>query len=578
MRSFLALALAATASFPQTEAPASVPDNLVRVDAFVADARNRPLDTLTAADFELREDGTPQTIEAVRFIRADTEPRLVAIYLDEYHLSAASADRVREQLLRFVDRDLDARDLLVVLKPLDSLLTIRMEGRREAARDVIARFVGRKGNYDPSDSYERQYMGNAPAAIDPARVQITVSALNALTIHLGQASPDARKTLIVVSEGFEGTTGRLRLELPTIASLSQSANRSNVSVYALDPSDAGAGDEGSALGHVVSDTDGFWIRGRGAVESGLKRIATDLGGYYLIAYRSPGKTDNRFHAVQLGVKRPGANVRTRAGYWSASPDDLLRAEMLAAAKTPPAPKRLEPPLRVSRLIRPWFGVSRGADGHTRVTFVWEPTPGVPGERGRMAPTRLQFTAFGADSSEVFEGTVFPVGSSVVDGDASNRAVFEVPPGRVRVRMSIEDAGQQEIDSDVRDIAVSDLRAPVAIGTPEVLRVRSAREFRALEADPEAVPVASRVFSRIERLLVRVPAYAPDGDPAVSATLMSRLGQPIRTLAVTPPATPGGPSQVDLTLAGLASTDYQIEFRVKTPAGEARDSVSFRVTP
>ena len=53
--------------------------------------------------------------------------RLFALLLDEYHVSAgASTGRVREALTRFVDRELGARDLVAVLKPLDSLLTIRV--------------------------------------------------------------------------------------------------------------------------------------------------------------------------------------------------------------------------------------------------------------------------------------------------------------------------------------------------------------------------------------------------------------------------------------------------------------------
>ena len=56
-----------------------------------------------------------------------------------------------------------------------------------------------------------------------------------------------------------------------------------------------------------------------------------------------------------------------------------------------------------------------------------------------------------------------------------------------------------------------MTASVALGTPEVFRARNAREFRALEAQA-AVPVASREFSRTERLLIRFPAYGPAGTP------------------------------------------------------------------
>ena len=605
MIALLALALA-VASLQQPAPAAASPDDVVRVDAFITDARGRQFQNPpTAADLELREDGVLQKIETVRIVRAGAQlpasdpvlpiatdadeqreasrgdARLIAIYLDEYHLDPAAADRVREPLLRFVDRELEPRDLLLVMKPLDSLFTIRLALDREAARQAIASLVGRKGDYAPAGKYEREYMAGAPAAIDATRTQVTMSALNALAVHLGWVSPDARKTLMVVSEGFGAPSDRRRgLNLPTLASIIQSANRANVSVYGLDPNGASADDsKNDALGRVVSETDGLSIAGAD-LETGLRRIASESGAYYLITYRSAGKIDNKFHAIELRSKKTGVKVRTRAGYWAVSPDDLLRASLLDAVKNPPAPKPLEPAPRTSRLISPWFGISRGDDGLMRVTFVWEAVRGIPGERSRAAaPARLQFIATAANGSAPYEATVLPVGSTIpINEEASNRAVFEVPPGRVRIRMSIEDAGAQEIDSDVRDISVRDLRSGVVLGTPEVLRARNAREFRELDADPEAVPVATRVFSRTERLVIRVPAYAPDGQPVVSATLMSRARQPMRSLAVTRPAGSDAVNQIDLPLAGLASSDYMIEFSVTNAAGDAKETLGFRVTP
>jgi hypothetical protein len=368
--------------------------------------------------------------------------------------------------------------------------------------------------------------------------------------------------------------------LPTAASVAQSANRSNVAVYALNPADGAPAGEASAnaLDRVASETDGASIAGD--LDAGLARVASESGAYYLIAFRSPGRTDNKFHAIALRSKKAGIKVRARAGYWAASPDDLLRASILDAARHPPEPKPLEPAPRTSVMIRPWFGVSRGENGQTRVTFVWEPAGITPGSRTRGAvPARLQFSATGAGADTPYEATVLPVGATIpINEAASNRAVFDVPPGRVRIRMSIEDSAEDQIDSDVRDISVRDLRGAVVLGTPEVLLARNAREFRALDADPKAVPVATRVFSRTERLMIRVPAYTPDGQPVVSATLMSRSGQAMRTLAVTRGAGSDPVNQVDLPLAGLASADYMIEFEVKNPAGQAKETLGFRVTP
>ena len=156
-------------------------------------------------------------------------------------------------------------------------------------------------------------------------------------------------------------------------------------------------------------------------------------------------------------------------------------------------------------------------------------------------------------------------------------MFDVPPGRLRLRMAIEDAGAQVIDADVREISIRDLKGPVAIGTPEVLRARNAREFHALEADPRAAPTPSHEFSRAERLLVRVPVYAPGAGVRVSAKLVNRLGQPMRDLAVQAPEGADDPYRTDVSLANLAPGEYFIELTASSPAGEARDLVGFRVT-
>jgi hypothetical protein len=240
---------------------------------------------------------------------------------------------------------------------------------------------------------------------------------------------------------------------------------------------------------------------------------------------------------------------------------------------------LQPARHVSPLIRPWFGIARGANGQTRVTFVWEPAGAVPGDRRVRTPSRVALKALRTDGTTVFDGPVRPTGATVEAGnDSDARAVFEVPPGRVRLQMSIEDSAAQPLDTDVREILVDDLRAPVAIGTPQVLRARTARDVRALDANPDAVPVSSREFSRAERLVIRVPTYAPGtGTPAVSARLMTGAGQSMRQLTLDTDATSDGRAQIDLPLAGLASGDYVVEITARSPAGEAKDTLKFRVT-
>ncbi len=599
-----AFALALLGPQPPLRGEPSAPSHLVSIDVIPADARGRILDDLAPGEFELREEGALQTLEGVRFIRvalgppsgapvmirtaaderqaaAGDDTRLVAIFLDEYHVSAgASTDRAREALTRFVDRDISSRDLVVIVKPLDSLLAIRATRDREAMHRSIDTFQGRKGDYEPRNVYERDYMAGTPARIEAARNQVALSALNALAIHLGSLT-DRRKTLVVVTEGIGRSERRRGQEyLATLDTIRRSASRATVAVYTVDPRETSADDPGAdGLRALADETEGRAIAGD--LDSGLRLAAADSTAYYLLTYRSARPDDGKFHEVQVRVKRAGANVRARNGYWAPSPDDVMRAALLAKINEPKPVVPLEPPPHVSTMIRPWFGEARGADGRTRVTFVWEPAGRVPGDRVRQqSPSRLVLTARTSEGAVLFDGAVSPTGPAAIDEPDTTpaRAVFDTPPGRLRLRMSIQDATAKVLDQDVRDLAVRDLGGEVAIGTPEVLRARNAREFRTLETEA-AVPVVSREFSRTERLLIRFRAYGPGGErPSISAKLLGRMGTPMRELSVIPASTPGGDNAIDLPLAGLATGEYIVEMTAKSAAAQATDRLRFRVTP
>jgi VWFA-related protein len=588
-------------------APPELPEpQVIHIDAVVSDARRRPIENLRAEDFEILEDGVARPIEAVRFVHVhDTRPiadtsapiatrideqaaaaqdgvRLFAIFLDEYHVAPGDGvARARLALTRFVDDALGPRDLALVVKPLDSLLSLRMTRDRRQLLEIIAGFEGRKGQYEPRNAFEQDLIAGTPQRIEALRGQIAVSALNALATHLGGLGA-VRKSMIVVSEGFTRAARRRGDEaLPSIDTVIRTANRGNVSIHPFDPA-AGPVAPSPArdlLQTLAGQTDGRAILDAADPFAELSRLADDSEAYYLISFRSGNLTaDGRFRAVTVRVRQPKATVTARRGFWAPTADDVLRARLLARANEPKPPP--EPPRRISPLIRPWFGVARGAAGSTQVSFVWEPAGRVPGDRTRPpAVAKITLKATRPDGSSVFEGVVRPAGAAAVGAAGGDpvRAVFETAPGRLRLQMRIEDAASRLIDTDVRDLIVSPLNRAVTLGTAEVIRARSAREYRSLEGDADAVPTSAREFSRSERLLIRVPAYAAGPDLAVTARLASRAGGSMRDLVVVK-----GPAphlfQVDLPLAGLASGAYAVQFTVKSPDGDAKDEVAFRVTP
>jgi VWFA-related protein len=580
MRRGLAAIVAVAALGPHAvvrSEPAST-SQVVTIDVIPSDARGRVLEDLKPADFELKEEGAAQSLESVRLVRDDA--RLLAIFLDEYHVSPGpSTTRARAALRRLVDNQVSPRDSVIVFKPLDSLMTIHPTSDLEDVRQAIESFEGRKGDYQPRNAYERDFFALTPAKIDAARNQVALSAINALAVHLG-AEPDRRKALVILSEGMAGIERRRGGEyVATLETIHRSADRANVAVYTVDPRDVADDSDSDGLRRIASQTNGQAIAGD--LDSGLRAAITDSAAYYMLVYHSVHPEDGKFHGVQVRVKRAGASVRARDGYWATSPDEVLRASILESINHPKPAAPLEPPPHVSPIIKPWFGESRGADGKTRLTFVWEPASHIPGDRSRqMSPSRLLLTAKTADGTVLFEGPVSPTGPAFIDdpGLTSAQAVFDSPPGRLRLRMSIQDVTQRVLDQDVRDMSVRDLRGEVAVGSPEILRARNAREFRTLGAG-DAVPVASREFSRTEHLLVRFRAYGADGaPPTVSAKILVRSGAVVRELTVTPAGTPDAANVIDLPLAWLAQGEYMLQVSASDGKKEAKDRVAFRVTP
>ena len=395
------------------------------------------------------------------------------------------------------------------------------------------------------------------------------------------------------------------------------ANRNNAAFYALDPRGLATGefhiDENVAferdqrslqstqdtLRILASETDGRAIVNRNDLAKGLEQVVRDSSAYYLIGYNSSGApSDGKFHEIKVRVKRPGVDVRARRGYWAPTADDAARA---TAGPKPEAPKAVQQalasmvrPAAAGGYVRTWVGTSRAENGKTRVTFVWEPLAARPGERRDQAG-RVSVIAAGPTGDLVFRGRVpdlalasaATVISGVTSGTAAagstgtarmpagspaagpQRVVFDAPPGKLELRLSVESAtGGGVLDTEIQDVTVPDLSGTTAISTPRVHRARTARDFQTVARDPDAVPVASRDFSRTDRLLIRFDVY---GSGAPTATLLNRNGQKMADVPVTA-ATAGGTHQVDFGLGSVPPGEDLIEIS----AGDAKELIPLKI--
>jgi hypothetical protein len=228
-------------------------------------------------------------------------------------------------------------------------------------------------------------------------------------------------------------------------------------------------------------------------------------------------------------------------------------------------------------------MSRGENGKTKVTFVWEPMPASSGRREE--PARLTLLAAGATGSPYFRGPVAGGALTPAAGGSSpsgalrtagargaSQVTFEAAPGKVQLLLTVEGVDAQVLDKDSQEISVPDLTGTdVLLATPQVFRARTAREWQTLAADPKATPTITREFSRSERLLVRFTLYSPEAV-VPTARLLNRAGERMSDLQVQPAGIGGGAHQLDLQLSALAAGEYLIEIS----AGEKKELMAIRV--
>ena len=576
---------------PSTDVPP------IRLDVIVTDAKGRAITNLKPSDFELLENGTPRPLSAVELrptpadapdvspiqteadeTRAARKPgtRVFAFYLDEFHVTAGpNADRVKTALQQFVDETLQPQDLAFIMRPLDSLNSIRFTRDRAALHGAIDAFAGRKGDFTPKTHFEEVYIGTAPSTVAAARRQIVVSGLREIVSRLGELQAD-RAVVLLASEGFsrDSLPAFRSLRFPGIDGLPRASSRFDVPMYTFNPAMTGEDgpsperDKANEMLQWIADQTGGRTFNAASEIAGFARIKHDLESYYAVTYQ-PSAADGRFHPIEIRVRRSDVVIQARKGYWSPLASEWKTSVANLAARFPsPLSTR---PLRRSSMIDTWVGLLSDASGRTRMVITWEPRV-----KGMTAPDVVAVKAKTTAGAMLFDGRIGRVGSESMPADSAR---FDVPIGRVEIDMSIYDVEGKVIDTDVRDFDVPDLRTqkrgPVLMA-PEVVRARTLRDFNSATTNPDAAPSSVRTFARGDRLLIRVPAFDPSGAQVqVTAKVLNAWGQPMRDIDSL--GAPDGLAQFALSLAWLGPGQYQIELQATSTNGAVKERVSFSIS-
>jgi VWFA-related protein len=571
---------------------------LVRVDVSVTGRDEQPVEDLKAEDFEVEEDGLPQTVETAQFIRlngqvpadnresieirsldhgkreaAREDVRVFVIFLDDYHVDKAPQITLplRRALEDFV-KQLGPYDLVAVMEPLTPLTHVKFTRNREQLLEQMHGFEGRRGQVFPvkSAAEEAQLTARNLAEV---RASVTLDALNAIVTHLGGLR-EGRKSVLFVSQGPPTGMSAASPNFSRLQEVLRNANRGNVTINALDPRPLGTvGFGGDYVLRMLADTTG----GRAIVNTNnpddqLKKVIDDASAYYLVGYTPtrPIANDGKFHKISVKVKRRGLHVTSRQGYWAPSAEEMTPRYREA--------RPAEVTSALSDLIRPidgrdfdvWVGAIRGAATGTRLLVTWDPT----NRYGNSNPAKVDVEILGDDGKP--QGVVQTIAPNRQSGLPSV-ATLDAKPGATTLRFTAKTATDNVIDQWREKVQVPSLAGKLALATPRFYRARTPFELRTLETDPSPTPAASRRLRTTERVMVEVEAYSASTDPLeLSAELLNQDGKMLVALPV--PALTDGKARITLPLSSLARSTYVLRIHAKSGGLEARQLAPFEVVP
>jgi VWFA-related protein len=642
--------------------------NYIRVDAYVT-RDGVPIEDLTAADFEVFEDGAPQRVDAFEHVRitpagpqvtriepnsqqlgnqmaTDPRARVFVLFLDIDHVPVEGSHRLKSALATMLSRMLGQDDFIGMITSRHSpsdLILARKTGTIEEQLEKYWHW-GRKDTLalDPEEElynscYEPFTGGEQiiDEMIHRRREKLALDALEDLVVHL-RGLREERKAVLLVSAGWlllrenqalmrplarkgdpnqvpqvprpplvgigpggrpmsssdpslGGTAARCEQHRQELAhfdawqafrDLMQDANRANVSFYPIDPRGLVVFDtplsarrvpglvEDSArlrtrqntLRSLAEDTDGLAVVNNSDLTEGLQRITADLTSYYLLGYYSSHTAlDGKYHRITVRVKRPGATVRARKGYRSATADEVTRGAAEAAPAAAPANAAAANALNRLALIRPEQTLFLHATHH----------PGGP------------LWVAGEISASVARTPAWSGGARLsivaVDGAGNTTGIArrEIKPGERDFIISIPLDDAQATPARVQVRAESAGGAPVGLevtpraGEPLLLR-------RSGPSPPKAA--ADFRFYRTEVLVYRWPLDA--GETMNGARVLDRNANPMPV-----PTTPteqqveganGNWMSGSVTLAPLTNGDYILELTKKGSAGPMVMLVPFRI--
>ncbi len=349
--------------------------NAVLMDVRVVDADGNLVRDLTRDDFQVEEDGQPQTISTFELVdippdtsegltfagkpidsdvatNEDSEGRLYMIVLDDLGMHPLRSPTVRALGREFIEKHVGPHDRVALTTTSGRKdMTLEFTSDRERLLQAIDKF---EGGYGPTKEQNRpldelKALADWMAPIDGRRKTVVLisqglpSGLPDLpndrpsdTVDLLNPTIDTSDDIQSVFDTFnQRSTGAFDLR-----DVIDEAAHNNVSFYTIDPTGhpgtpspdvalapylPAAGDDipgdspfirtsgQDTLDVLAAETGGASLVRSNSFNDAFDRIVDDASSYYLLGYSSTTKRDGKFHHISVKT-RPGLHVRTRTGY------------------------------------------------------------------------------------------------------------------------------------------------------------------------------------------------------------------------------------------------------------------------
>ena len=254
---------------------------LVEVYATVTDASGKPVRGLAQADFEVVEDGAPQTVS--NFAAGDF-PLKVALAIDRSFSVAGAPLDASKRAARVFLNTLRQADESVILGIGSEVTTVADAGQSRNAQDAAVQRLDAWGTTKLHDAIIQ-----AIDATDGARGRRAVVILSDGDDRYSEASADAAVTRARQANVLIYPVAIARKRAPLFAELS-----------------------------TVTGGRSFHVRDLKTLDATLTTIAEELHQQYLLGY-SPSRPftpgSNEWRSITVRVKRPGVTVRARDGYF-----------------------------------------------------------------------------------------------------------------------------------------------------------------------------------------------------------------------------------------------------------------------